>query len=68
MSCPHYFTECLVYLAFALILGPGHTGAVLCLTWVVSNQVSVATLSHRWYQDKFEDYPKERKAIFPYLL
>jgi len=22
---------------------------------------------HRWYLDKFEDYPKQRKAVIPYI-
>ncbi len=31
-------------------------------------QVSMALLTHKWYRVKFEDYPKSRKAIFPYIL
>jgi len=27
-----------------------------------------ALTHHRWYHEKFEDYPKDRKAILPGLL
>jgi hypothetical protein len=27
-----------------------------------------AVAHHRWYREKFPDYPSERKAIFPYVL
>lgn len=68
VSCPHYLSECLVYLSFVLVFGPSHVAALLALAWVLSNQVSMALLSHQWYRQKFEDYPPDRKAIFPHLL
>lgn len=33
-----------------------------------SNLVIRAIENHQWYHEKFADYPKERKAVFPYLL
>lgn len=35
--------------------------------WVLTNQVIAATMSHKWYQQKFKEYPVNRKAIFPFV-
>jgi len=68
VSCPHYLAEVLLYTVFMLILGTSHSTGVLVWAWVTINQVIAATMSHHWYKTHFKDYPKERKAIFPYLL
>jgi 3-oxo-5-alpha-steroid 4-dehydrogenase 1 len=36
--------------------------------WTIANLVPRAIAGHKWYNEKFEDYPKDRKAILPYLL
>ena len=36
--------------------------------FVSANLIPRAYATHRWYHDKFEDYPEERKAIIPFLL
>ncbi|XP_054754777.2 polyprenol reductase-like [Lytechinus pictus] len=68
VSCPHYFAECLIYASLGVILGGYHTTWWLVLAFVFSNQIAASTKVHRWYQDKFESYPKERKAFFPFLF
>ena len=32
------------------------------------NLITRAIQNHRWYKDKFKSYPKNRKAIFPFIL
>jgi uncharacterized protein YecA (UPF0149 family) len=32
------------------------------------NLVPRAFSNHRWYQEHFGDYPKNRRAIIPFLL
>lgn len=40
-----------------------------CLCATVNWKAIFGTVSgHRWYHTKFKDYPKERKAVVPYLL
>ncbi len=68
VSCPHYLAEILMYASLAAILGWQNTTGLVIFAWVFMNQVVSALMSHFWYQDKFDDYPRSRKAIFPRLL
>lgn len=68
VSCPHYLTEILVYLALAAILGSSHQTGIMILIWVGMNQLVAGITSHFWYQDKFENYPRDRKAVLPWIL
>ena len=36
--------------------------------WTFANLVPRALDHHRWYKKQFNNYPEERKAIFPFLL
>jgi hypothetical protein len=36
--------------------------------WTFANLVPRALNHHNWYKDKFPDYPKNRKAVFPFLF
>jgi len=54
---PHYFAECLIYLALALIAAPpGHLlnrSLVCALVFVVVNLGVTADGTRRWYEQKF---------------
>jgi 3-oxo-5-alpha-steroid 4-dehydrogenase 3 len=68
VSCPHYFTEIVIYLCIYSLSHFNNLWAVLVL-WVLVNQTIAGLLTHEWYCLTFGDkYPKSRKAIFPYLL
>nr|CAD7394274.1 unnamed protein product [Timema cristinae] len=67
VSSPHLLAEVIMYLALTIILWGAHTWPFIFL-WVLSNQVESALLTHWWYLSKFEDYPKQRKSIIPYVL
>lgn len=67
VSSPQMFTEMVLYGAWYVVLW-GSTGWKYVLLFVWGNQLEIALISHRWYQDKFKDYPRNRKAIIPYLL
>lgn len=67
ISCPNYFCEILIYVSFYLILGFTHPWALI-LTWVITNQMMAGIMTHDWYKRNFDDYPKLRKAIIPFLL
>jgi len=36
--------------------------------FTIANLLPRALSHHRWYREKFPDYPRERKAILPGLL
>jgi 3-oxo-5-alpha-steroid 4-dehydrogenase 1 len=63
---PSYFTEILFFIGFAI--ATWSLGAVFVLVVTAANLIPRAFHSHRWYQEKFEDYPKERKVLIPFVL
>ena len=66
LSCPNYFGEIVEWFGFALATwSPG--GLVFAL-WTAANLVPRAIHHHRWYRRQFPDYPRGRRAIFPFLL
>lgn len=67
VSCPNYLGEILEWVAFA-IMSWSLMGAVYAI-WVALPLIPQAMQAHRWYLDKFkEEYPSDRRAIFPFLL
>jgi 3-oxo-5-alpha-steroid 4-dehydrogenase 1 len=34
----------------------------------IANLVPRAFQTHRWYREKFPDYPSERRVLIPFLL
>lgn len=67
VSSPQMLTEVVMYGAWYAVLWGG-TGWKYVIAFVWGNQFEIALISHRWYQDKFPDYPRHRKAIIPYVL
>jgi protein-S-isoprenylcysteine O-methyltransferase Ste14 len=66
LSCPNYFGELLEWTGWALATWslPGLAFAV----WGAANLVPRAVSHHRWYQEKFPNYPRERRALLPGVL
>lgn len=66
ISCPNLFGEMIEWLGFAIIVGslPAWGFAF----WTFFNLFPRALHHHQWYQQKFADYPKDRKAVIPGLL
>jgi steroid 5-alpha reductase family enzyme len=68
---------------FSLVTGANYFGEIVewfgwaCMTWslpglafafwAACNLIPRARSHHRWYLEKFPDYPKRRRVIFPYL-
>lgn len=63
ISCPNYFGEIVEWLGWALATWslPGVAFAV----WTFANLAPRAWSHHKWYHQKFVDYPQERKALVP---
>lgn len=66
ISCPNYFGEILLWLGWAVML-KSLVGWAFFL-WTVANLAPRAMSTHKWYQEKFEDYPKDRKALIPFII
>lgn len=66
VSSANYFGEILLWCGWAM-MSFTMAGAVFVL-FSLSNLYPRAIASHRWYLEKFPDYPRERKAIFPFLV
>jgi protein-S-isoprenylcysteine O-methyltransferase Ste14 len=65
VSCPNYFGELVEWTGWALCtFSPAGLAFALASA---ANLVPRATAHHRWYREKFPEYPPERKAIFPFL-
>ncbi|XP_076396242.1 polyprenal reductase isoform X2 [Megachile rotundata] len=60
-------TEIIIYLTMSIILWQSSTFHFITI-WVLVNQVSTAVLTHKWYIQTFQNYPKCRKILIPYLL
>jgi 3-oxo-5-alpha-steroid 4-dehydrogenase 1 len=66
VSCPNYFGELLEWTGFAVA-----TWSLPALTfalWSAANLAPRAVSHHRWYREKFADYPPERKALIPFVV
>ena len=65
VSCPNYLGEIVEWSGWALMTWslPGLAFAL----YTFANLAPRALKHHRWYQEKFADYPKERKALIPGL-
>ncbi|KAL7109229.1 hypothetical protein ACP275_06G162700 [Erythranthe tilingii] len=64
--CPHYFFEILGFLGISCI---SQTLYPLCFTVGSTFYLMGRSYGTReWYESKFEDFPKEIKAMFPYIF
>jgi hypothetical protein len=66
ISCPNFLGEIISWLGFFVVtMG---LPALSFLIWSIVNLTARALDHHKWYRHEFPEYPKERKAIFPYML
>ncbi|KAG9027537.1 hypothetical protein FRB95_007638 [Tulasnella sp. JGI-2019a] len=76
ISYPNYFCEWLEWsgFAFAASVASGWSTPIynsppwLFVINEIAEMLPRALSGHRWYHSKFESYPKERKAVIPFLL
>ena len=66
VSSPQYLGELTAWAGFALMTW-GLPGVMIFLI-SAGNLVPRAFQSHRWYREKFPDYPSDRKAIIPFVV
>lgn len=66
VSNPHYLGELLQWTGFAIACWSLPALAFVCIT--ASNLLPRAISNHRWYKEKFADYPTDRKMLIPYII
>lgn len=63
ISCPNMLGELIEWAGFAILCW--NMPALAFFIWSAANLIPRAMAHHKWYQNKFSDYPAERKAILP---
>lgn len=66
VSCPNYLGELMEWTGFALACWS--LPALAFAVYTAANLVPRALTHHAWYRQRFPDYPRERKAIVPFVL
>lgn len=65
ISCPNLLGEVIEWLGFAILTWslPG----LAFFVWTFANLVPRALSHHKWYKSHFDDYPKNRRAVIPFI-
>jgi protein-S-isoprenylcysteine O-methyltransferase Ste14 len=66
IASPNYFGELIEWIGFAL--AAWSLAGLAFAVYTAANLVPRAIAHRRWYREKFPDYPRERRAIVPYVL
>ncbi|WP_141732731.1 methyltransferase [Oligoflexus tunisiensis] len=66
VTAPHYLMELCAWLG--IVLMSRHLGAYMIFIWTCGYLLGRALRTHAWYQNHFAQYPKDRKALVPFLL
>ncbi len=66
VSCPNYLGEIIEWVGFAIACWS--LPALAFALYAAANVGPRALAHHRWYQEKFADYPSERHALLPFVL
>ena len=63
ISCPNLLGELIQWSGFAILAW--NYPATSFLIWTGANLIPRAMQHHSWYKEHFNDYPKNRRALFP---
>ena len=66
VSCPNYLGEIIEWLGFFIIVPS--LASLSFFLWTLFNLIPRSINHHKWYKNKFKNYPKNRKAIIPFIL
>lgn len=66
VACPNYLGEAVEWLGWAVMTWSLPGLAFFLAT--LANLVPRAVAHREWYKNKFPDFPRDRKAVVPYLL
>jgi 3-oxo-5-alpha-steroid 4-dehydrogenase 1 len=65
ISSPNLFGEIMEWAGYALLTWS--YPALAFFIWTCANLVPRAITNHRWYQEKFPEYPPDRKILVPWV-
>ena len=65
VSSPQYLSELVAWTGFAI--ATWCPGSLFVLAVSAANLIPRAAQTHRWYHERFADYPPERKALVPFV-
>ena len=68
VSSPHYLAEMIVHVTVGVALGMRNSTWWLMTGYLALNHVQLAADKQRFYRQKFDDYPKRRKILIPYIF
>jgi hypothetical protein len=66
VSCPNFLGEMVQWCGWAVMCW--NLAGLSFAVWTVANLLPRAIAHHRWYRQKFADYPPNRKAVIPGIL
>ena len=66
ISCPNHFGEIVDWIGFAIIALS--LGSLSFALWTSFNLIPRAMNHHNWYKNNFKDYPKDRRAVIPFIF
>lgn len=66
ISCPNYFGELLEWTGWAI--ATWSLAGLSFALFTAANLIPRALAHHRWYHEKFAAYPRDRKAVIPFVL
>jgi 3-oxo-5-alpha-steroid 4-dehydrogenase 1 len=66
ISCPHYLGEIIEWGGWAIMTWSLPGLAFFIFTF--ANLLPRGIASHRWYKEKFPEYPSGRKAVIPFVI
>jgi steroid 5-alpha-reductase/3-oxo-5-alpha-steroid 4-dehydrogenase 1 len=66
LTCPNYFGELLEWLGWTL--ATASLAGLSFFVFTAGNLLPRALAHHRWYREKFPEYPAERRALIPGVL
>ena len=66
VTCPNYLGELLEWAGWTL--ATASLAGFSFFVFTAGNLVPRAVTHHRWYRERFADYPAERRALVPWLL
>ncbi|KAK6155408.1 hypothetical protein DH2020_009656 [Rehmannia glutinosa] len=67
VSSPHYLAEIVIYGGLVIASGFSDITIWLLFGFVVTNLAFAAAETQRWYLRKFDNYPRNRCAIIPFV-
>lgn len=66
VSCPNHLGEIVQWFGFALMCW--NLPALSFAIWTAANLIPRAISHHKWYLQRFAGYPRQRKAVIPFVL